>query len=44
MSNFEKAKYYYVNKFWSKKMLAKVTKKGFITADEYKEITGEDLE
>ena len=29
---------------WSKKMVYKAVGKGWITADEYKEITGEDYE
>lgn len=40
--NYEKAKYYYTMKFWSKKMLHKLAAKNFITAEEYKDITGED--
>lgn len=40
--NFEKIKINYEKGFWSKAMVKMAVKKGIITADEYKEITGED--
>lgn len=38
---FEKIKSWYP-KLWNKKMVANAVKKGVITADQYKEITGEE--
>lgn len=35
----EKAKYYYDSGFWTKKMVYNVTKKGWITPEEYEYIT-----
>ncbi len=43
MSVFEMAKKYYP-KLWDKKRLATLVKAGKLTAEEYKEITGEDYE
>ena len=43
MSNFEKAKYYYDNGLWDIDKLRKVTAKGYITAEEFEEITGKPL-
>ena len=42
--NFEKIKYYYTHHYWTITMVRNVTKKGTITPEEYKEITGEDYE
>jgi hypothetical protein len=41
--NFEKVKKYYDNKLWSKKRVWDAVGR-WITAEEYKEITGEDYE
>lgn len=41
---FEKIKRYYDDGRWSKAWVADAVKKGKITAEEYKEITGEDYE
>lgn len=38
---FEKIKSWYPE-LWSKKMVANAVKKGVVTADQYKEITGEE--
>lgn len=40
--NFEKVKGYYDNGLWSKAKVKNAVVKGWITAAEYKEITGED--
>jgi len=40
--NFEKVKRYYDNGFWKKFMVYNIVAKGWITAAEYKEITGEE--
>lgn len=42
--NFETIKRNYDRKLWTKAMVAMAVKKGVITAEEYKEITGEDLD
>lgn len=42
MTIFEMAKRNYNNGTWVKEMVAAIVKKGLLTADEYKEITGED--
>ena len=42
--NFEKIKYYYTHHYWTITLVRNVTKKGTITPEEYKEITGEDYE
>lgn len=39
---FEKVKYYYKKRLWTKEQVANAVKKGWITADEYRDITGED--
>ena len=41
MLNMEKLKLWYP-KLWNKKMMANAVKKGAITAEQYKEITGEE--
>jgi uncharacterized XkdX family phage protein len=41
MSNFEKAQSYYDKGLWNKAMLKNLVKKGFITKNQYEEITGE---
>lgn len=41
---FEKVKNYYDKHLWSKVAVGNAVVKGWITADEYKEITGEDYE
>lgn len=40
--NFETIKKNYDRKLWSKAMVKTAVKKGVITADQYKEITGEE--
>lgn len=40
--NFETIKRNYERKLWSKAMVKVAVKKGVISADEYKEITGDD--
>ena len=40
--NYEKIKEYYDNGFWNKEQVHKAVEKGKITAEQYKEITGED--
>ena len=42
--NFQKVKNYYDHGQWSIERVAKAVVKGWITAEEYKEITGEDYE
>jgi uncharacterized XkdX family phage protein len=45
MSNkYEKVKYYYDNGLWNLEMVKNAVVKGWITSDEYKEITGFDYE
>lgn len=39
---FEKIKYFYETGMWKKSYVVNMVKKGFITAYQYKEITGED--
>ncbi len=41
MLTFEKIKAYYESGIWSKQMVANAVVKGVITAEQYKEITGE---
>lgn len=41
---FELVKDYYDNGLWKKKAVKKAVEKGWITAEEYKEITGKDYE
>lgn len=43
-SKFEKVKHYYDKHLWTKKQVADAVVKGWITADEYELITGEDYE
>lgn len=40
-SNFEKVKRYYNNKYWRPSAIADAVECGWITAEEYAEITGE---
>ena len=40
--NFEKIKYNYEKGFWSIAMVKMAVKKGIITKEQYKEITGEE--
>ncbi|MCC0764832.1 XkdX family protein [Clostridioides sp. ES-S-0006-03] len=42
MLNYDKIKYYYDNKMWTKEMVKNSVKKNKITEIEYREITGED--
>lgn len=39
---FEKVKTYYEKRLWTKEQVANAVKKGWIIADEYRDITGED--
>jgi uncharacterized XkdX family phage protein len=39
---FEKIKKWYEEELWTKSMVRNAVKKGKITAEQYKEITGED--
>ena len=39
---FNKVKGYYEDGLWNKTMVKNAVKKGWITAEEYREITGED--
>lgn len=41
MTHFEKAKKYYDEGVWNKQMLHNLTDHGYITPEEYAEITGE---
>ena len=41
---YEKIKAYYDNGFWTKAMVRNAVAKGWITASEYAEITGEPYE
>lgn len=43
MTNFDLAKKNYERNLWSKEMLATLVKKGKLTTEQYKEITGEDF-
>jgi uncharacterized XkdX family phage protein len=40
--SFEKVKYYFDRGLWSAPMVKMAVKKGVITKDQYKEITGKD--
>jgi uncharacterized XkdX family phage protein len=42
--NFESVKNNYDRGLWKKPMVKMAVRKGFITKEEYKEITGEDYE
>lgn len=44
MSKFEKVKYYYDHGLWSIDRVRNAVVKGWITAEQFKEITGEDYE
>ena len=44
MSKFEKVKYYYDHGLWSIDRVRNAVVKGWITAAQFKEITGEDYE
>ncbi|MBQ7548063.1 MAG: XkdX family protein [Clostridia bacterium] len=44
MNKFEKVKYYYDHGFWSIDRVRNAVVKGWITAEQFKEITGEDYE
>lgn len=41
---FEKVKNYYDSGFWTLAMVRNAVVKGWITAEEYREITGKDFE
>lgn len=41
MSKFDKVKYYYDNGLWTIKQVRNAVIKGWITAEEFEEITGE---
>ena len=43
-AKYEKVKGYYDNGYWTKKMVWNAVGKGWITPDEYTEITGEPYE
>lgn len=43
-ANFEKVKFYYDNGLWNIDRVKKAVVKGWITEEEYKEITGEDYQ
>lgn len=40
--SFERVKYYYEAGLWNKAMVKNAVKKGIITKEQFKEITGED--
>ena len=42
--SFERVKYYYEAGLWSLPMVKMAVKKGVISKDQYKEITGKDYE
>ncbi len=42
MSKYEKVKYYYEKGFWTISQVRNAVLKGWITAIQFKEITGED--
>lgn len=42
MSKYDKVKYYYDNGLWTLDMVKNAVVKGWITEEEYKEITGLD--
>ena len=44
MSKYEKVKGYYEKGLWSIERVANAVVKGWITADEFKEITGQDVD
>lgn len=41
---YDKVKYYYDHGLWTIEQVRKAVEKGWITAEEYKDITGEDYE
>lgn len=41
-ADFAKLKRYFVDGLWTKKQIGDAVSKGWITAEEYREITGED--
>ena len=41
---YEKVKGYFDKGFWSQRQIGDAVKKGWITAEEYREITGEDYQ
>lgn len=41
---YDRIKFYYENGFWTKQMVKNAVRKGAISKDEYKEITGESYE
>lgn len=43
-AKYKKLRWYYIRGYWSAKMLADAVVKGWITEDEYEEITGEAYE
>ena len=42
--NFERIKYFYLAGLWNKGMVKKAVRKGVISKEQYKEITGEEYE
>ena len=44
MTKYEKVKFYYQNGFWTLKMTRNAVVKKWITAEQFKEITGHDYE
>ena len=42
--SFERVKYYYEAGLWSKVMVKMAVRKGVITKEQYKEITGDDYQ
>ena len=44
MNKFEKVKYYYDHGLWSIDRVRNAVAKGWITAEQFREITGEDYE
>ncbi len=44
MTKFEKVKYYHEQGLWDKARVKDAVVKGWITPEEYKDITGEDYE
>ena len=44
MSKYEKVKNYYDKGLWSVERVANAVVKGWITVDQFKEITGQDVE
>ena len=44
MSKYEKVKYYYDLQLWDLQRVQNAVTKGWITADEYQEITGKEYE